>query len=228
MKEDYLWDKTGRDPEIESLEKTLSVFRQKDPAPPPFLAPVPEKAVVNSPLPRIVTAPFALAGGLAGLLLLGMIWFQIFHTGPQRPAELADTSAGQDLSLAGDPVRKVALQKTSPRIAAPPPVAVPDTAVIPARIKRNKPPRSRRTLPAPAPKKALAKRYARSKTAVKRAKPKIQNQSPDLTPEEKHAYRQLLLALTITSEKLNLVRDKVRGEANAEVTAQKKLNSRSN
>ena len=34
MKEDYLWDKTGSDAEIENLENVLKAFRQTDDAPP--------------------------------------------------------------------------------------------------------------------------------------------------------------------------------------------------
>jgi len=34
MNEEYLWDKTGKDPEIESLEKALSAFRYKETEPP--------------------------------------------------------------------------------------------------------------------------------------------------------------------------------------------------
>ena len=34
MNEDYLWDKTGEDPEIEKLENALQVFRYKETAPP--------------------------------------------------------------------------------------------------------------------------------------------------------------------------------------------------
>ena len=34
MKEDYLWDKTGSDPEIEKLENALKAFRYQETAPP--------------------------------------------------------------------------------------------------------------------------------------------------------------------------------------------------
>ncbi len=34
MKEDYLWNKTGNDPEIEKLENALKAFRYQETAPP--------------------------------------------------------------------------------------------------------------------------------------------------------------------------------------------------
>ncbi len=37
MKEDYLWDKTGENHEIERLENALKMFRYKETAPPSLI-----------------------------------------------------------------------------------------------------------------------------------------------------------------------------------------------
>ena len=81
MKEDYLWDKTGRDPEIEKLENALLAFRCR-PADAPSVAAEAEvisfKPVVKNDVRRLWTrllarSSFAPATVSASACLLALV-----------------------------------------------------------------------------------------------------------------------------------------------------------
>lgn len=76
MKEDYLWDKTGKDPEIERLENALEVFRYKETKPPalpenvlPFRRE--DKNVFSR---KVFSIPMTIAASVAFLAVIAGLW----------------------------------------------------------------------------------------------------------------------------------------------------------
>ena len=190
MKEDYLWDKTGEDPDIEKLENALEVFRYKETAPlelPAKVLPF-RKEESRQPRRRIFSYAMAAAAGLIfGVIALG-IWLQISRNDAETQASLTETA--------------------KPEIVVPtpkPPIGDPD--ILPVdnienskRIPARKISAIRKNVPAKIFRKETKARN------IKATKPDVK-----LTKEEQYAYDQLMLALSITSSKFRLVKDKIEG-----------------
>jgi hypothetical protein len=196
MKEDYLWDKTGNDPEIESLENALKAFRYTETAAPEL----PSTVVPFSPFRKAParSKPFrftlAAAACLAFFAVVSGVWFQVSSERTvvrqepakvESPSNAATVSAEPEIEIAKDLVEKtekanvkksVILKQSSPRKIIR--IRKTHLSIAPRTIAQNS--RSR--------------------------KPEV-----SLTREEQYAYDQLMLALSITSSKLKLVKDKVEG-----------------
>lgn len=190
MKEDYLWDKTGEDPDIERLENALQVFRYKETAPPELPAKVlPFRKEEPAAAPRKIFS-FALAAAAClvfGIIALG-VWLQVLKNNAEVPADLTQTA--------------------KPEIAEPPPeTPVGDPDVLPVENVENPKQFSARKI-------AAIRRIVPVKISRKETKARnVRATKPDvrLTKEEQYAYDQLMLALSITSSKFKLVKDKVEG-----------------
>ena len=186
MNDEYIWDKTGSDPEIEGLEKALAVFRHRE---------------VNPPFPVLMNAkrktrfaswrmPMAFAAGITVAALLAALLFQIALT--KEPAVVM--------------------------VVLPEP-ETPSAPASPA-IENNTAP-----LPSVHPAAQFAE-LRRAKTGhiarVKDRRPEAKVQKPytlaALTNEERFAYRQLMLALSITGSKLKIVQDTIDGNVPPEKT----------
>lgn len=76
MKEDYLWDKTGKDPEIEKLENALEVFRYKETKPPALPENVLQfrKEDKNVFSRRAFSIPMTIAASVALLAVISGLW----------------------------------------------------------------------------------------------------------------------------------------------------------
>jgi len=189
MKEEYLWDKTGEDAEIERLEKALRAFRFQETAPPEL----PQKVftVEKEASRRFFRFGLTFAGFAAAVLILSVVWFRAANntaaiiepvaekTGaPANAGKIADTANIQKPESA-------AVEKSENPPVAPKPEIV--------RIRQNSAPKTR-------PQKAVRRNIT-------------EKQMPDetLTAEEKYAYDQLMLALSITGSKLRIVKDKING-----------------
>ena len=197
MKGDYLWDKTGKDEEVERLEKVLSSFRgRKDKAPK-----LPDYSTTESP--EKLNGRRHYSFGIAAFACLALLVFGIglYQVVTPESAEFAEeSSVGNEL-----------------------PQLPPKTAE--AKEKRNisadKESQAKRTKLAPGPKRktVFRKRSVKQRTIQKRKRNprKLSRKRPGatkikLTAEEKYAYDQLMLGLSITSENLKIVRDKVKGD----------------
>jgi len=189
MKKDYLWDKTGEDPEIKRLEDALKMFRYQETAPPALPAKIPpfaEKAPRQFFRFRFA---FAFAAGAAVVLILFGVWFQTLSGKIAVVNESAETTAPpiknaeQDDLLVNKPdilpIKKI---EAAQQIDKPNIVKIRQS--VPVNFRRNK---------------TIAKN-----TEIK--KPTVA-----LTKAEKYAYDQLMLALSITSSKLKIVKDKIDG-----------------
>ena len=185
MKENYLWDKTGQDPEIERLENALHMFRYTETAPPAL----PAKIIpFERETPRkFFRLAFAFAACAAFVIISLGVWLQISSEKIKVAKDSTETTAPQvskkvsheivDEKSDDSIIKKVEVSKQS--------VEQKITKVrklVPTSVRQNK---------------TIAQNIRVKKPAV------------ELTKEEKYAYNQLMLALSITSSKLKLVTDKI-------------------
>lgn len=193
MKEDYLWDKTGQDIEIERLENALQAFRYQETAPPAL----PAKIIPFEEKNRwsFFRLSFASATFAALMFVCLGVWFLYSPEKIEVAKDSTKTIAPQidkedsDASLAKKPDNSIAEKDLVTRKVETPKRAVKQNVVkvskvVPAKIRQNN---------------LIARNVVAKKPEVK------------LTKEEKYAYDQLMLALSITGSKLKLVSDKVSG-----------------
>jgi cytoskeletal protein RodZ len=185
MKEDYLWDKTGNDAEIERLENSLKSFRYKETAPPNVIS-AKKSLVVEKPSRRNFSFSFASAFATCVFLILILVGVWLRFANNKSVENFSKTSSTPDIVA-------VPLKEIEPQ-----PLISTDKAVKPAtKIKFE---RKERIVP----RKMIQRRNNVPKN-------KTEDDEIIVTAEEKEAFDQLMLALLITSEKLKLVRDKVNG-----------------
>lgn len=205
MKQDYLWDKSGADPEIEELENALSAFRYQETAPPALPAKVlvfPERAVEKTPRRRFSLA-FAFAACAAAILITFGILFQLSSnksavtidsartTEPQINKEIGKDAFAEVEQLQSSPIGNVEKTATLPQIKAPKQIAKQTAKQNAIKIRRH------------------ISADSRQNKIITDAE--IKKPSETLTAEERYAYDQLMLALSITGSKLKIVKDKVDG-----------------
>jgi hypothetical protein len=185
MNNEYLWNKTGEDPEIEKLENALAVFRYREAE---LLPPV---AAVDEKVPRWrISLAFAFAS-CAAAVVLATVWLQNSNYN-------FDSNTGEDIvfvqqSADAADVTPIAVP------AEPPPV-------------RNSGGHDR-----PTERKGRTRRSVGRTSAANYRRPRTKKDSiAALTTEERHAYQQLMLALSITSSKLKIVQDTIDGTASTE------------
>ena len=188
MKEDYLWDKSGKDAEIERLENALEAFRYKKGQPPALPENViPFRRERKNLSRRFFSFAFAAAAVVAFAVALS-VWTLLIQKenvvngialtiGPQQGNRLPDMPSVADET-------KDTTKKIKRKVVLVPPFEA----------KRNQ-----------------------SQARVHPASFKPQDKNGiKLTPEERYAYEQLMRALQITSSKLNIVKKKVQGEEEKE------------
>jgi hypothetical protein len=179
MSEDYLWDKIGGDREIEKLESVLAAFRYQETDAPALPAISVVPVSAKAPWWRLSLA-FA---AFAVIAVLVGVSFQAFRNGMVS-----------DKTALNAPVQIIEQSSPPANIT---PYTSPETVenlkpVKPYRvsIRRSAPSLNRRN-------GTIAKTFESKKGTVA------------LTDEEKYAYNQLMLALSITGSKLKLVRDTI-------------------
>lgn len=189
MKEDYLWDKTGKDPEIEHLENALRAFRWQETAPPALPAKIiPFEA--KSPF-RFFRLSVAFAGFAALTLVCLGIWFQFANGKIETAQNAPETAAPQKVETL---TKEVSVEKQANF-----PVEKPET---PKQLVERKTEKVG---------KIAAPQIVRKNNSTVARNIKIKKPSEKLTKEETYAYNQLMLALSITGSKLKLVREKIDG-----------------
>lgn len=183
MNEDYLWDKTGEDPEIEKLENALAVFRYKETAPPELPAKVLPFKKKDAPRSFVRYAYAAAACALFAAISFGVL----LHYSNNKTGDAA--------------AEVTAIYTPQNNFDSPTATFLPLIEKSRATKEDSKPKivKARKIV---SPKAVQNKFLARN---VKQAKPDA------LTTEEKYAYNQLMLALSITGSKLRLVSDKIEG-----------------
>lgn len=179
MKDDYLWNKTGNDSEIEKLENTLRIFRFEESEPPQIQATVLD---FKQKSPRKVFPVFRL---LAASLIIAFFsagsWFVLTN--------IENESANRQIE--DFPVQNV--KNENPEIYVLPTDEQNEKEIFKTNFKKQKI-ESQKTVYKP---KIKTKKINNKELVIK------------LTQEEKEAYEKLMLALSITSSKLKIVKDKV-------------------
>lgn len=179
MNNEYLWDKTGEDHEIERLEEALAVFRYRETVEPAAVAiPSADESVWR----WRISLKFAFAS-CAAIALLTIVGLRFANNSP-IPVNTSDVVFVQQATDVPD-VDPVVVPEL-------PPARNSDRQDRPAGNRRHN--ISRTT--------AAVSRHPRTKDAAPPA---------ELTAEEKFAYRQLMLALSITGSKLKIVQDTIDG-----------------
>lgn len=183
MKEDYLWDKTGEDAEIERLENALMAFRYQETAIPELPAKVFE--IEKQKPHRFFQFGFAFATFASVIVILFAVWFQVSSNKIAIVESVAEINKPQNID----------------KIISKEPEIAPIKAVdIPKRFSKPNVVKIRQTVaPIIRPNKAIVRIN------------KVKAPTETLTAEEKYAYGQLMLALSVTSSSLKLVKDKVQG-----------------
>jgi hypothetical protein len=179
-----LWDRTGECPEIEELERELAVFRLADDSL-PLIPPVAVTASTEaSPAGTARSWRWLLpVTALAGVIMLGV--FVGFQTGFKNDGV---TKVKTEISAERQQLPKDELVASN---AQP----IPDEDVDTKRETRVE------TKPA-------VVTHRKMKLVPKSAVKGRRNQKSDVSIEEKAAYEQLVLALSITGAKLRLVQEK--------------------
>jgi hypothetical protein len=196
MNEKYLWDKTGEDTEIERLENALKVFRYKESAPPAL--PAKNVTAKETAAPRRFfdfNFRLAIPSFAAIALIFFVFWFQLSDSRNFSGAETAKTTSPENIEQI---VSESSLKERG--------VSTVEISQTPLNNHEPKFIKARHTV---SDGKAVNKNFAR-KIRLKNSEPRL-NTEPALTEEEKYAYDQLMLALSITSSKLKIVKDKIDG-----------------
>ena len=180
MNDEYLWQKTGEDPEIERLEKTLAVFRYRNAVPAAAAIVADEPAAERAWRWRLSSA-FAFAS-FAAIVIATVVWLETTRDGDADIGDVVFVQSPADAQVF-EPIVE----------PGPPPVQT-----APERRPRNTRGKINRT---------NASVYRRP--IAKHAAPKYSIAA--LTKEERHAYEQLMLALSITGSKLKIVQDTING-----------------
>lgn len=212
MNEDYLWNKTGENAEIEKLENALQAFRYQETAPPALPAKIiPFERKTSRGFFRLAFAFTAFATVL--VICLG-VWLQFSDNKTEVAANSSEIIAPKfeensaKMIPAEKPIDSIGEIAETPKqitkqkvVKIEPPKQSIERKII--KVKQNIPSVKNQTnLSAQNHKIEKLNDLVAQNTEVKKSPVK-------LTKEEKYAYDQLMLALSITSSKLKLVTDKI-------------------
>lgn len=207
MKEDYLWDKTGNDAEIERLENALAAFAYKKTAPP--MLPTISANVLpfkKEPARRIFPLVCAAAACLA---------FVAVGFGVLLPAFMNETT-NRESAKTIESVRRVIDENSKQNVYEPGVNNSPDSnsketeVSVAGKTESSKPAAKSEIVKA----RKNVRQNVQSLVYRKEAKAervKAAKAENRLTAEERYAYEQLMLALAVTSSKLKLIKNKVEG-----------------
>jgi hypothetical protein len=206
IQEEYLWSKTGAaDPEIERLENALQAFRydaasSAPPVLPAKVVPFRNQSVFSAfSSRRVFRLTLAFAACAAFVAVLSGVRYQIISNDNYPEIGAAETIvAAKD--YAPLPAEELTIKESKKTVV--------NKSFYSAakKLENQKQPNARKQIKA-----------RRSFTAIDFPRRKItRNAEPvkqiaRLTTEEKYAYERLMLALSITSSKFKLVKDKVEG-----------------
>jgi hypothetical protein len=188
MNENYLWDKTGEDAEIEKLEDLMKGFRQSKISAPKLPQIEAPKLVKKSR--KIFRYLIAIAACVAFAIISIGFWV---NSSINKNDEVANKIV---------PNENLSKPETPQQVDSDFDYKVAD---VPIRKEKN----SR-----PIPAKLVSLKRNEQKNEMVKVRLKI-DQNPrevKLTADEKFAYEQLKLALSITGTQLKIVKDKVEGD----------------
>ena len=185
MSEEYLWNKTGKDSEIERLEDVLQAFRYRETAAPELPAKI---ILLKKEKPR---RSFKLSFAFAGFAVLAIIFAGVRLQLPDDKIEVAAIP----LEIAAPPIVEKVSDESS--------IEKPRYSIIKTRVMAKK------TIGLKAKKVRKSMMTVENQNNLVAVNSKIKKPTVKLTVDEKYAYDQLMLALSITGSKLRLVTDKI-------------------
>ena len=207
MKQDYLWDKTGEDPEIEKLENALAAFRCQENAPPALPAKVlhfPLRIVEKAPRRRF-SLTFAFAACAATVLITFGVLLQFSNSKTSFENDSAKTTVPQiSKEIQKDSLADVEQRKVLPVEQTKNSQQIETLKRIEKQITKQIAKQNVVKL-----RQSTSGKFRQNKTIAQNTE--IRKPNAALTAEEKHAYDQLMLALSITGSKLKIVKDKIDG-----------------
>ena len=208
MKEDYLWDRTGKDSDIEKLENALKAFRQQDMTPPELPAKTfvfDNNSLENKKPRRLFQFAFVAFTCLA-LLIISLGVFQISRIGNQDLAKNDSKETSNEVTKESSIIvqeKSVDENVFKTEKLIEPTITKAEFTPNP-KIKRQFIKTRKEIKPKAIYQKAVAKK-------IDPIKQNPNNKTVKLTEEEQYAYDQLMMALAITNSKLKIVKDKVQG-----------------
>ena len=202
MKDDYLWNRTGSDPEIEKLENVLMTLRAADTSAAEFaqttLA-VDRKTAKQKSRRRFLSFGIASFACLA-LAIFGIVSFTLLGTEVARIEPVANPV---------QPAANVETELTPRREASPIENIKVEKTKIPAYTSVSRSPKRIRIRNNTG--RSVGTRIQNGPTGNPNRAKGQKDQEVILTKEEKYAYDQLMLGLSITSSNLKIVKDKANG-----------------
>jgi hypothetical protein len=185
MNDEYLWNKTGDDPEIRNLEESLAVFRHLCDTAPALPTPIVEMNVSRPSWTLWLRFAFAAS---AAVVLAASVWMWGVQERDISEIRTIETATPVD-------TRPVAVLPTTTEKQEDDTAALDERKVDKVSFRSSNKPGG---------------------IATRRPKHRVQKTvtgtaSNALTKEEKYAYDRLMLALSITSSKLKIVRDTIEG-----------------
>ena len=194
MNENYLWDKTGNDSEIENLESALQIFRCAETVAPALPAKTIRFKLKNR---RNIFRPGFAFAACAILIVVGAgVWSLFSNNALKTDTDSAEVIAPQNSA----PVIEQPIIENSIDLAVKKIKALPVKAV---ELSNQSPPKQKILKT----RKNVSEADLKNKIIVRKAAPT--ETVAQLSDEEKYAYNQLMLALSITSSKLKIVKDKI-------------------
>lgn len=187
MNDEYLWNKTGTDPEIEALEKQLAVFRTAVNKAPAIAG---TTAEARQPFFAGIRLQLAFAGFASLLVALVAAWFTLISLPGSAPVSITFADQAQQYGT----------------------VAIPDAPSTRKRIVKQAPGPERLQQW----RQVDIGRESGPITGDGGASPDPL-QTAALTVEERQVYEKLMLALSITSSSLKQVQDRIDGEDPVEI-----------
>jgi hypothetical protein len=211
MKElDYLWDRQGTDAEIEVLESALRLFAYSE-TPPPKIADEPAMAKSWSFL-DLFQFRFALAGLCVAVTCLGLAWLVINKDDTTNDVSSVDRTEQAPALAATTPECPTC---GSPQVSAGGTLATENEFQNTDQVAQSVNTQPIATVIQAAhtsgPKKKKKKNVRMIYRPV-RPLPEVMT-AVAVTKEEADAYNKLMLALSITSSKLKIVKEKVDGSS---------------
>lgn len=207
MKEEYLWNKTGSDPEIERLENALKAFRYQAVEPPAL----PAKPFSLKREKRRFS--FRLAFATMAFAALAVVFTGVQLPIPNDKIEIAAMSS----ETAEPPILETtAAESSNAKLTDNSNFTA--SSIVRVGQRNNRRTVLRKTaIFFPANSYKVFRKNRRLPTTTSNPNEeiadnsKVKNPTIKLTKEESYAYNRLMLALTITSSKLKLVTDKIEG-----------------
>lgn len=181
MNDDYLWDKKGSDAEIEILERELAQFRLRPQLQAPLISSAKQLSLFEKLGLLLRMRPRLIMAGL--LLILGLVSAALLTSfSPETGVQVAENKT----------IQPVVLNQLKPSASSAAEIEQPKIE----KVKQST--------------QLISRKETTSVNVVKR-KSVAKRKPPVLTADEKYAYEQLMLAISITGSKLREVKEMANG-----------------